>query len=162
SKAYVASHFGKTVTNSTPSAPDSAVPDDSRKSARTKSKNGTIRRTPSVTIKHGPDFEKFSVYFNLDNGAGKIRGVFMQGNESARPLFRKWLAPFRDDGAETLSVSNTFSTDHIPFNDIGLPAFQFIQDPIEYDTRTHHTNMDVLDHVQEDDLKQASIIMAAF
>ncbi len=113
-------------------------------------------------IKTKPEYEKLSVYFNLDNGTGKIRGVYLEGNEAVRPIFRKWLAPFRDMGAATLTISPTFGTDHQPFDGIGLPAFQFIQDPVEYETRTHHSNMDVYDRVQADDMKQASVIMAAF
>ena len=109
-----------------------------------------------------PDYEKFSSYFNLDNGTGKIRGVYLQGNEAVRPLFREWLAPFRDMGAATLTIGNTFGTDHLSFDAIGLPGFQFIQDEIEYDTRTHHSNQDVFDRIQADDLKQAATIMAAF
>ena len=109
-----------------------------------------------------PDYEKFSSYFNLDNGTGKIRGVYLQGNESVRPLFRQWLAPFREMGASTLTISNTFGTDHLSFDAIGLPGFQFIQDEIEYDTRTHHSNQDVFDRIQGDDMKQAATIMAAF
>ncbi len=109
-----------------------------------------------------PEYEKFSSYFNLDNGTGKIRGVYLQGNESVRALFRQWLMPFRDMGAATLSISNTGGTDHLSFDAIGLPGFQFIQDEIEYDTRTHHSNQDVFDRIQADDLKQAATIMAAF
>ena len=102
------------------------------------------------------------MYFNLDNGTGKIRGVYMQGNEAVRPIFRKWLQPFREMGATTLTISNTGGTDHQSFDGIGLPGFQFIQDEIEYDTRTHHSNQDVFDRIQADDMKQASVIMAAF
>lgn len=109
-----------------------------------------------------PEHEKFSVYFNLDNGTGKIRGVYLQGNEAARTIFRSWLAPFKDLGASTLTIQNTGGTDHLSFDGVGLPGFQFIQDPIEYDTRTHHSNMDVWDRIQADDMKQASTIMAAF
>ena len=86
----------------------------------------------------------------------------MQGNEAVRPIFRKWLTPFREMGATTLTISNTGGTDHQSFDGIGLPGFQFIQDEIEYDTRTHHSNQDVFDRIQADDMKQASIIMAAF
>ena len=86
----------------------------------------------------------------------------MQGNEAARPIFRKWLQPFREMGANTLTISNTGGTDHQSFDGIGLPGFQFIQDEIEYDTRTHHSNQDVFDRIQADDMKQASVIMAAF
>ncbi|GIW88880.1 MAG: hypothetical protein KatS3mg108_3204 [Isosphaeraceae bacterium] len=108
-----------------------------------------------------PEYEKLSVYFNLDNGTGKIRGVYMEGNEAARPLFRTWLNPFRDMGAATLTISPTFGTDHQAFDAVGLPGFQFIQDPIEYEPRTHHSNQDVFDRIQAEDLKQASVIMAA-
>ncbi len=109
-----------------------------------------------------PEAEKFSVYFNNDNGSGKVRGVHMQGNEAARPIFRAWLAPFRDMGASTLTPQNTGGTDHLSFDAIGLPGFQFIQDPLEYDTRTHHSTMDLYDRAQAEDVKQASVIMAAF
>ena len=109
-----------------------------------------------------PEYDKFSAYFNLDNGTGKIRGVYLQGNEAVRPIFRKWLQPFRDMGATTLTLSNTGGTDHLSFDGIGLPGFQFIQDEIEYSTRTHHSNQDVYDRIQADDMKQAAVIMAAF
>ena len=113
-------------------------------------------------IKTKPDHEKFSVYFNNDNGTGKVRGVYMQGNEASRPIFRSWLRPFASMGASTLSLSNTGGTDHLSFDAVGLPGFQFIQDPIEYGSRTHHSNMDVYDRAQEEDLKQAAVIMATF
>ena len=109
-----------------------------------------------------PEAEKFSAYFNHDNGSGKVRGVHMQGNDAVRPIFRSWLAPFKDVGASTLSLSNTGGTDHLSFDAVGLPGFQFIQDDIEYFTRTHHSTMDVWDRAQQEDLKQASVIMAAF
>ncbi len=117
---------------------------------------------PTSKIALKPEADKFSVYFNNDNGSGKVRGVFMQGNEEVRKIFRAWLAPFKDWGAYTLSISNTGGTDHLSFDGVGLPGFQFIQDPLEYETRTHHSNMDVYDRAQEEDLKQASVIMAAF
>lgn len=108
-----------------------------------------------------PDHAKLSAYYNLDNGAGKIRGIYLQGNDAVLPIFRAWLAPFHDLGATTLTISNTSSTDHIAFDDAGLPGFQFLQDPLAY-SRTHHTNMDVYDHVVPDDLKQAATIVASF
>jgi Zn-dependent M28 family amino/carboxypeptidase len=86
----------------------------------------------------------------------------LQGNEQVRPLFRQWLTPFREMGASTLSISNTGGTDHLSFDTIGLPGFQFIQDEIEYSTRTHHSNQDVYDRIQAEDMKQAAVIMAAF
>ena len=110
----------------------------------------------------GLEYEKLSIYFNLDNGAGKIRGVYLQGNESLRPIFRRWLEPFRDMGAETLTLSNTGSTDHMSFDAIGLPGLEFLQDPLDYMTRTHHSNEDVFDRIQSDDLKQAATVIAAF
>lgn len=110
----------------------------------------------------GADYEKLSAYYNLDNGTGKIRGVYMQGNSAAAPIFRTWLEPFKDMGATTITLSNTGGTDHQSFDRINLPGFQFIQDEIEYDARTHHSNQDVFDRIQADDMKQAAIVMAAF
>jgi Zn-dependent M28 family amino/carboxypeptidase len=114
------------------------------------------------TVALKPEHGKFSSYFNLDNGTGKIRGVYLQGNEAVRPIFEEWLKPFNDLGATTLTIRNTGGTDHLSFDAIGLPGFQFIQDGIEYDTRTHHSNMDVYDHLLSGDLMQASVIMASF
>ena len=110
----------------------------------------------------GPEYEKLSGYFNLDNGTGKIRGVYLQGNENIKTLFASWLNPFADDGARTLTLQNTGGTDHLPFDAIGLPAFQFIQDEVEYGTRTHHSNQDNFDRIVADDMKQASTIIATF
>ena len=150
SKAYVAEHFGKIeAPASTAGAPSSASP------------SPAPSLSPGVLVTK-PEYEKFSSYFNLDNGTGKIRGVYLQGNESVRALFRQWLMPFRDMGAATLSIENTGGTDHLSFDAIGLPGFQFIQDEIEYDSRTHHSNQDVFDRIQADDMKQAATIMAAF
>jgi Zn-dependent M28 family amino/carboxypeptidase len=123
---------------------------------------GELSAPPQPKLVTKPEYDKFAGYFNLDNGTGKIRGVYLQGNEAVRPLFRQWLAPFRDLGAQTLSISNTGGTDHLAFDAIGLPGFQFIQDEIEYETRTHHSNQDVFDRIQADDMKQAATIMAAF
>lgn len=108
------------------------------------------------------NYDKLSVYYNLDNGTGKIRGVYMQGNSAVRPYFETWLSSFADLGAKTLTLSNTGGTDHLSFDRIGLPGFQFIQDEVEYDTRTHHSNQDNYDRIQADDMKQAATIMAAF
>ncbi|HEX2609186.1 MAG TPA: M20/M25/M40 family metallo-hydrolase [Flavisolibacter sp.] len=115
-----------------------------------------------ATMQLKPEQEKISAYYNLDNGSGKIRGVYLQGNEAARSIFAKWLQPFNDMGATTITINNTGGTDHLSFDAIGIPGFQFIQDPLEYDTRTHHTNMDTYDHLVADDLKQASMIVASF
>lgn len=108
-----------------------------------------------------PEQAKVSAYFNLDNGTGKVRGVYQQGNAQVGPIFRAWLDPFKDLGANTLTLSNTGSTDHIPFDRAGIPGFQFIQDPIDYSTRTHHSNMDVYDQLIADDLKQAATVIAS-
>ncbi len=108
------------------------------------------------------NYDKLSAYYNLDNGTGKIRGVYMQGNSAVRPYFEAWLAPFADLDAKTVTLSNTGGTDHQSFDRVGLPGFQFIQDEIEYDTRTHHSNQDNYDRIQAEDMKQAATIMAAF
>jgi len=105
---------------------------------------------------------KVSAYYNLDNGTGKIRGIYLQGNKEAGPVFSKWLEPFKDLGASTVTINNTGGTDHLAFDAVGIPGFQFIQDQIEYNTRTHHTNMDTYDHLVPDDLKQAATIVASF
>jgi hypothetical protein len=146
SRAYVTKHFGVSPAGMGGGPPSAASP------------NGNTSTSSSPT----PEFAKFQAYFNLDNGTGKIRGVYLQGNEDVRPIFRKWLQPFREMGATTLSVSNTGGTDHQSFDGIGLPGFQFIQDEVEYDTRTHHSNQDVFDRIQADDMKQAAVIMASF
>jgi carboxypeptidase Q len=105
---------------------------------------------------------KVSAYYNLDNGTGKIRGIFTQNNKNILSYFEKWFAPFNDLGAKTVTDKNTGSTDHLSFDWAGIPAFQFIQDPIDYETKTHHSNQDNYDHLQIDDLKQAAIIVASF
>lgn len=145
SRAYVAQHFGKYDPPATGGGG-----------------GGFGGPPPGSKLVTTPEYEKFAGYFNLDNGTGRIRGVYLQGNEAVRSLFRQWLMPFRDMGATTLSISNTGGTDHLSFDGIGLPGFQFIQDEVEYDTRTHHSNQDVFDRIQADDMKQAATIMAAF
>src|ERR1019366_1775128 len=113
------------------------------------------------TLALKPEHAKLSVYFNLDNGTGKIRGVYLQGNDAARPVFERWLKPFHDLGATAVTIRPTGGTDHLSFDAVGLPGFQFIQDPLDYGSRNHHTNEDVLDRIQPEDLKQASVILAA-
>ena len=109
-----------------------------------------------------PEHAKLAGYFNVDNGSGKIRGVYLQGNDAMRPIFQAWLKPFEDLGATTISIRNTGGTDHQSFDAVGLPGFQFIQDPLEYDSRTHHSNMDVYDRVQRADMMQMAAIVASF
>ena len=118
------------------------------------------REAGDVTVK--PEQAKVSAYFNVDNGSGKIRGVHLQENEAVAPIFEAWMKPFKDLGMTTLTMRNTGGTDHLSFDAVGIPGFQFIQDPIEYETRTHHSNMDVYDRLQTDDLKQIAVIVAGF
>ncbi len=114
------------------------------------------------TMELKPEQAKVSAYYNLDNGSGKIRGIYLQGDSVAGPIFKAWLAPFKDLGATTVTVSNTGSTDHVSFDAVGIPGFQFIQDALDYGTRTHHSNQDTYDKLSEDDLKQAATIVASF
>ncbi len=154
SRAYVTQHFGKMETPAAAGTPGGG--------------EGATATPPAPVLVKGPEYDKLAGYFNLDNGTGKIRGVYLQGNDAVAPIFRQWLLAFQDRPnettwqAQTLSLSNTGGTDHLSFDAIGLPGFQFIQDDIEYDTRTHHSNMDVFDRIQADDMKQAATIMAAF
>lgn len=164
SRAYVAEHFGSmqpaSTTSTVPSGPGNGGGMNSGNGAG--NGNAPQAQAPQMVLVKKPEYDRFSGYFNLDNGTGKIRGVYLQGNEAIRPLFRQWLSPFRDLGASTLTISNTGGTDHLAFDGIGLPGFQFIQDEIEYDTRTHHSNQDVFDRIQAKDMMQAATIMAAF
>ncbi|MFL6208502.1 MAG: M20/M25/M40 family metallo-hydrolase [Pyrinomonadaceae bacterium] len=137
SRAYVAAHFARRV----------AAANSSQAHARWEFK---------------PEYEKLSGYFNLDYGTGRIRGVYLQGNEAVRPVFRAWLAPFKDMGADTVTSAGVGATDHNSFDDVGLPGFQFLRDFMESNPRTAHTNMDVYEHVLADDLKQSTIVAAAF
>lgn len=118
------------------------------------------RRQGPLTIK--PDQAKVAAYFNIDNGTGKIRGIYCQENAAVRPIFEQWFRPFHDLGAQTVSLRNTGGTDHLSFDAVGIPGFQFIQDPVEYNTRTHHSNMDVYERIQANDMMQMSVIMASF
>jgi len=145
SRAYVGQHF---ASRPEPEPSERALPSALRQ----------VRGPLTVKSEHG----KLSAYFNLDNGTGKIRGIYVQGNAAVVPIFETWLQPFKDVGAQTVTMRNTAGTDHVPFDQVGLPGFQFIQDTIEYDSRSHHTNMDVVDRIQREDLMQASAIMASF
>ncbi len=113
-------------------------------------------------MKTKPEHDGFAGYFNIDNGTGKIRGIYLQGNESVRPIFEQWFAAIKDLTPGTITIRNTGGTDHQSFDAVGLPGFQFIQDPLDYDSRTHHSNMDVYDRVQQSDLEQMAIIEAYF
>ena len=109
-----------------------------------------------------PEQQKVAAYFNVDNGSGKIRGVYLQSIEAERPIFDAWMAPFKDDGMKTLTIRNTGGTDHLSFIAVGLPGFQFIQDPLDYGNITHHTNQDLYEHLQPDDMKFNAAVVASF
>jgi len=113
-------------------------------------------------MKLKPEHSKLSAYYNLDNGTGKIRGIYLQGDSVTRPIFQAWLAPFKDLGAWAVDVNNTGGTDHQSYDAVGLPGFQYIQDGMDYNTRTHHSNQDTYDRLVEADLKQAATIVASF
>ena len=115
-----------------------------------------------ATMALTPEHARVSGYFNVDNGTGKIRGIYVQGNEAAAPIFDQWMAPFRSRGMRTVTLANTGGTDHLAFDALGLPGFQFIQDEIEYGTRTHHSNMDLYERVQPDDMRWNAIVVASF
>ncbi|HEV7502208.1 MAG TPA: M20/M25/M40 family metallo-hydrolase [Vicinamibacteria bacterium] len=146
SRAYVAEHFGSRADAGNPQ--DRDLPSFMR-----------TERGPVVTK---PEYARLSAYFNLDNGSGKIRGIYAERNAAAAPIFDAWLQPLHDLGATTVTLRHTGSTDHVSFDGVGLPAFQFIQDEGDYETRTHHSNLDVYDRLQKADLIQASIVLASF
>jgi hypothetical protein len=117
--------------------------------------------TTRFPIAKGPEYDQLKAYFNLDNGAGKIRGIYAENNVAAEPLLKKWLAPFASMGAGTVVASRTTGTDHEYMQAVGLPGFQFIQDPLDYGTRVHHSSIDTLDHAPPDDVRQAATVLAA-
>ena len=146
SRAYVAEHF---ASRAEPKDPEQA-------------KLPLFARTELGALTVKPEHAKLSAYFNVDNGTGRIRGIYAQENAAAAPLFAAWLTPLHDLNATTVTMRNTTSTDHISFDEVGLPAFQFIQDDIEYFTRTHHTNWDTYERLQREDLMQAAVVVATF
>ena len=146
SYGYVDRHFGH--------IPRSTEPDQMRLPERMRRAAGPIQ------VK--PEQEKISAYFNVDNGSGKIRGIYLQGNAGAGSIFAQWMAPLKDVGVNTLTLRNTGGTDHLSFDAVGIPGFQFIQDPLDYDTRTHHSNMDTYERLQANDLAQAAFVEAIF
>jgi len=146
SRGYVKEHFG--------SRPEPTNPQDRELPA--------YMRPPTGALQLKPEQKLVSVYFNLDNGTGKIRGIYLQGNSAVAPIFEKWMQPFKDLGMTTLTLRNTGGTDHLSFDAVGIPGFQFIQDPMDYGTLTHHSNLDVYEHIRPADLKQAAAIMAGF
>jgi Zn-dependent M28 family amino/carboxypeptidase len=146
SRGYVKEHFG--------SAPLSTAPDQAALPE--------FMRRPSGPLELKPEQRLISAYFNLDNGSGKIRGIYLQENAAVGPIFEQWIEPLRDLGVTTITMRNTGGTDHLSFDAVGIPGFQFIQDPLNYETRTHHSNMDVYEELQPGDLKQAATVEAIF
>lgn len=146
SRAYVAEHFA--------SRPEPTDPKQRELPEYMRENRGPL------TIK--PEWQKLAAYFNLDNGTGKIRGVYTQENAAVAPIFEEWLKPLHDLGATTVTMRNTGGTDHLSFDAVGLPGFQFIQDDVEYEQRTHHTDYDVYERLQREDLMQAAVVMAEF
>ena len=147
SYGYVKQHFGY--------VPLSTAPDQMKLPEWIRKAGGPIE------LKH-PEYERISGYFNLDNGSGKIRGVYLQENAAMAPIFEQWIAPLKDLGVTTLTLRNTGGTDHEAFDAIGIPGFQFIQDPLDYSSRTHHSNMDVYEELSPEDLAQAAVVEATF
>jgi hypothetical protein len=146
SYGYVKQHFGQ--------APLSTAPDQM--------KLPEWLRKPAGPIQLKPDQQKISAYFNVDNGGGRIRGIYLQQNAQLAPVFEQWMEPLKDLGVTTITLRNTGGTDHEAFDGVGIPGFQFIQDPLDYGSRTHHTNMDTYERLQPEDLAQAATVEAIF
>jgi carboxypeptidase Q len=146
SRGYVKQHFG--------SAPPSDAPDQKEMPEFLRKAGGPLELKP--------EWKTFDAYFNVDNGTGKIRGIYAQGNSAVAPIFSQWMAPLKDLGVTTETMQNTGGTDHLSFDAVGLPGFQFIQDEMDYETRTHHSNMDTYERLQPADLKQAATVEAIF
>jgi len=146
SKGYCKQHFG--------SAPLSTAPDQAALPEFMRRYAGPLELKPEQKLVSG--------YFNVDNGSGKIRGVYLQGNAAVAPIFAQWIAPLKDLGVTTLTMRNTGGTDHLSFDAVGIPGFQFIQDDLDYESRTHHSNEDVLERLQPADLKQIATVEAIF
>jgi carboxypeptidase Q len=146
SKGYVTQHFGSAATST---APDQMqLPEFMR------------RATGPLTVK--PEQKLLSGYFNIDNGTGKVRGIYTQGNYAIAPIFSQWIAPLKDLGVTTVTNRNTGGTDHLSFDAVGIPGFQFIQDDMDYESRTHHSNEDTVERLQPADLKQIAVVEAIF
>ena len=145
SRGYVKEHFGYAAPLTTPD--QQALPE-------------FMRATGPLDLK--PEQKLISGYFNVDNGSGKIRGIYTQENAAVVPIFTQWMAPLKDLGVTTITMRNTGGTDHLSFDAVGIPGFQFIQDPLDYESRTHHSNQDVYERLQPGDLKQAAVVEAIF
>jgi carboxypeptidase Q len=143
---YVKQHFGF--------APLSTAPDQL--------KLPEFLRKPVGQLQLKPEQKLVSGYFNVDNGSGKLRGIYLQGNAAVAPIFQQWIEPLKDLGVTTITMRNTGGTDHLSFDAVGIPGFQFIQDPLDYSSRTHHSNMDTYERLQPADLAQAAVVEAIF
>jgi carboxypeptidase Q len=146
SVGYAKEHFG--------SSPETTDPEQL--------KLPSFMRAPGGPLELKPEQKLISGYFNLDNGTGEIRGIYLQQNLAVKPIFEQWMAPLKDLGVTTITAQNTGGTDHLSFDAVGIPGFQFIQDPMDYETRTHHSNMDTFERLQAADLKQAATVEAIF
>ena len=155
SAQYVAAHFASRGRAATPASSGPA-------SQPGQAGPGGGRGGPQGPLETKPDYAKFAGYFNIDNGTGAIRGVYLQGNEAVAPIFREWMEPFRSLGMAYLTIRNTGGTDHQSFDRVGLPGFQFIQDEVEYNSVTHHTNLDSYERLQPNDMMKNATIAAAF
>ncbi|HUQ50312.1 MAG TPA: M20/M25/M40 family metallo-hydrolase [Terriglobales bacterium] len=146
SRAYVSEHLASRPENTDPQYKDTLP----------------FLRPPAGPLQFKPEWDKVSVYFNIDNGTGKLRGLWLQENAMVIPIFKQWMEPFADLGMNTLTMRNTGGSDFLSFDGVGVPGFGFLQDEIEYDTRTHHSNMDTYERIQREDMMQAAAIEAAF
>jgi len=155
SRGYVAKHFGDTDIKSMAELDYFEIVANPKKYWR-----NVLAGSSKLELK--PDYAKLSAYYNYDNGSGRIRGVYLQENSAVQPIFEEWIKPLHDLGVSTLVFQETTGSDHLAFDYLGLPGFQFIQDPLDYGTKTHHTNMDLYDHCVPEDIIQSAIVMACF
>ena len=146
SRGYVKNHFG--------TYPTSTEPDQL--------KLPEFFRKAGGPIETKPEWKDLDVYFNVDNGSGRIRGIYLQQNSAAAPIFAQWIAPLKDLAVTTITMANTGGTDHLSFDAVGIPGFQFIQDDLDYESRTHHSNMDTYERLQPGDLAQIATVEAIF
>jgi Zn-dependent M28 family amino/carboxypeptidase len=156
SAQYVSAHFGSRAVIPPPAT---AAADSAAQPAGAAGRGGRGTLGP---LELKPEHAKLAGYFNIDNGTGAIRGVYLQGNDAVAPIFREWIEPFRSLGMASLTIRNTGGTDHQSYDRVGLPGFQFIQDEIEYNTYTHHTNLDSYERLQPADMMKNATIAAAF
>ena len=146
SSGYVKQHFGHTPTWTQPV--QLQLPE--------------FIREPGGPLTVEPEPKLISAYFNVDDGGGRLRGVYLQGNAAVAPIFAQWIAPLEDLGVSTLTLRSTGGSDHLSCDGVGIPGFEFIQDGLDYGSRTHHSNMDTYERLLPEDLKQAAVVEATF